>query len=83
MNVAPEPVDVYHPDGTVTSELHLPEARAGHSATILADGRVLIAGGQSTDGELKSAIHVQAHKFSKSAQEKIAKAGGKAEVLGA
>jgi large subunit ribosomal protein L15 len=34
------------------------------------------------DGELKTALHVQAHKFSKSAQEKIAKAGGKAEVLG-
>lgn len=35
------------------------------------------------DGELKSALHVQAHKFSKSAQEKIAKAGGKVEVIGA
>jgi large subunit ribosomal protein L15 len=33
------------------------------------------------DGELKSAITVQAHKFSKSAQEKITKAGGKVEVL--
>src|SRR5205085_10259149 len=33
------------------------------------------------DGELTSAITVQAHKFSKSAQEKIAKAGGKVEVL--
>jgi len=33
------------------------------------------------DGELKSAITVHAHKFSKSAQEKIAKAGGKAEVI--
>lgn len=35
------------------------------------------------DGELKSAISVQAHKFSKSAQDKIAKAGGKAELIGA
>src|SRR3954449_7154530 len=34
------------------------------------------------DGELKSALTVQAHKFSKSAQEKIAKAGGKVEVIG-
>ena len=34
------------------------------------------------DGELKSALTVQAHKFSKSAQEKITKAGGKAEVIG-
>jgi len=33
------------------------------------------------DGELMVAITVQAHKFSKSAQEKITKAGGKVEVL--
>ena len=33
------------------------------------------------EGELKSAINVRAHKFSKSAQEKIAAAGGKAEVI--
>jgi large subunit ribosomal protein L15 len=33
------------------------------------------------DGELKGAITVHAHKFSKTAQEKIAKAGGKAEIL--
>jgi large subunit ribosomal protein L15 len=33
------------------------------------------------DGELTMAITVQAHKFSKSAQEKITKAGGKFEVL--
>jgi large subunit ribosomal protein L15 len=33
------------------------------------------------NGELKAAITVHAHKFSKSAQEKITKAGGKFEVL--
>ncbi len=33
------------------------------------------------DGELTSALTVHAHKFSKSAQEKITKAGGKVEVL--
>ena len=33
------------------------------------------------DGELKSALTVKAHKFSKTAQEKITKAGGKFEVL--
>jgi len=33
------------------------------------------------NGELKSALTVHAHKFSKSAAEKIAKAGGKAEVI--
>ena len=32
-------------------------------------------------GELKAALTVRAHKFSKSAQEKITKAGGKFEVL--
>jgi large subunit ribosomal protein L15 len=33
------------------------------------------------DGELKTAITVQAHKFSKSAEEKITKAGGKCDVI--
>jgi large subunit ribosomal protein L15 len=33
------------------------------------------------DGELKVALTVHAHAFSKSAQEKITKAGGKVEVL--
>src|ERR1035437_9489817 len=33
------------------------------------------------DGDLKVAITVHAHKFSKSAQEKITRAGGKIEVL--
>ena len=33
------------------------------------------------DGELTVALSVSAHKFSKSAQEKITKAGGKFEVL--
>jgi large subunit ribosomal protein L15 len=34
------------------------------------------------DGELTVAVTVHAHKFSRSAEEKIAKAGGKAIVLG-
>ena len=33
------------------------------------------------DGELKVALTVHAHAFSKSAQEKIERAGGKVEVL--
>jgi large subunit ribosomal protein L15 len=33
------------------------------------------------DGELTTALTVSAHKFSRSAQEKIIKAGGKVEVL--
>ena len=32
-------------------------------------------------GELKHAIHVRAHKFSRSAREKIEKAGGSVEVI--
>jgi len=34
------------------------------------------------DGELKSALTVRAHRFSKSAEEKITKAGGKIETIG-
>ncbi len=33
------------------------------------------------DGELSKAVTVQAHKFSKAAEEKITRAGGKCEVL--
>jgi large subunit ribosomal protein L15 len=33
------------------------------------------------NGELKTAVNVTAHRFSKSAREKILKAGGKVEVL--
>src|SRR3954470_22046733 len=34
------------------------------------------------DGDLKKALTIHAHKFSKSAEEKITKAGGKIEVIG-
>ena len=47
------------------------------AGVIRGPGRVKILG----DGELKAAITVQAHKFSKAAQEKITQAGGKVEVL--
>jgi large subunit ribosomal protein L15 len=47
------------------------------AGVISTNKRVKILG----DGDLKSAVTVQAHKFSKSAQEKITKAGGKVEVL--
>ena len=50
-------------------------AKAG---VVSASARVKILG----DGDLKKALTVRAHKFSKSAQEKITKAGGKAEVIG-
>jgi large subunit ribosomal protein L15 len=42
-----------------------------------ASARIKILG----EGELKSAITVKAHKFSKTAEEKITKAGGKIEVI--
>jgi large subunit ribosomal protein L15 len=58
-------------ESTITPEvLH----KAG---VVKAKDRIKILG----DGELKTALTVQAHKFSKSAQEKITKAGGKVEVL--
>jgi len=43
----------------------------------LGDGLKVLGG-----GELKSALHVRAHQFSKSAAEKIANAGGSVEVIG-
>jgi large subunit ribosomal protein L15 len=47
------------------------------AGVIKGEARVKVLG----DGELNTAITVQAHKFSKSAQEKITKAGGKFEVM--
>ena len=57
---------------TITQELLVKSGLAGKNDLIKILG----------DGELKSALHVQAHKFSKSAEEKITKAGGKTELLG-
>ena len=54
-----------------------PELLRNRGVVKRADARIKILG----DGELTTALTVQAHKFSKSAQEKIAKAGGKVEVL--
>ncbi|MGH9572529.1 MAG: 50S ribosomal protein L15 [Candidatus Acidiferrales bacterium] len=54
-----------------------PEALAGRGIVrALRDGLKVLG-----DGELKVALTVRAHAFSKSAQEKIARAGGKAELL--
>jgi large subunit ribosomal protein L15 len=54
-----------------------PEALAGKGLIrAMRDGLKVLG-----DGELKVALTVRAHAFSKSAQEKIARAGGKAEVL--
>jgi large subunit ribosomal protein L15 len=60
-----------------SAELTL-EALAAKGLLKKRDGLVKILG----DGELTAAITVHAHKFSKSAQEKIEKAGGKAVLVG-
>jgi large subunit ribosomal protein L15 len=54
-----------------------PESLAGRGIVRAARDGVKILG----DGELKVALTVRAHAFSKSAQEKIASAGGKVELL--
>ena len=54
------------------------EALAAKGLLKKRDGLVKILG----DGDLTVAVTVHAHKFSKSAQEKIEKAGGKAVLVG-
>jgi large subunit ribosomal protein L15 len=54
-----------------------PETLAGRGIVRAMRDGIKILG----DGELKVALTVHAHAFSKSAQEKIARAGGKVEVL--
>jgi large subunit ribosomal protein L15 len=58
-------------ENNITQELLVKKGFAGKNDLIKILG----------DGELKSGITVHAHRFSKSAQEKITKAGGKAELL--
>ena len=60
-------------EGEVTPERLLKE---GFVKSLLSGIKVL------GDGELTKAIVVKAHRFSKSAAEKIARAGGRAEVIG-
>jgi large subunit ribosomal protein L15 len=59
-------------DGDVT-----PEELAAHGL-VKKGARIKILG----DGELEKALVVKAHKFSKSAREKIEKAGGSCEEIG-
>ena len=54
-----------------------PEVLRKHGVVKSKSARIKVLG----DGELTSALTVQAHKFSKSAQDKIAQAGGKIEVI--
>jgi large subunit ribosomal protein L15 len=54
-----------------------PESLAGRGLIRATRDSIKILG----DGELKVALTVRAHAFSKSAEEKIARAGGKVEVI--
>jgi large subunit ribosomal protein L15 len=54
-----------------------PESLAGRGLIRATRDAIKILG----DGELKVALTVRAHAFSKSAEEKIARAGGKVEVI--
>jgi len=67
-----EGLNIFPAGTTVTPELLI---GAGLIRQVRADIKVL------GDGELKNSLTVRAHKFSKSAQEKITAAGGKAEIL--
>jgi large subunit ribosomal protein L15 len=67
-----EALNVFSAGETVT-----PEQLAGRGIVRVGRNGIKVLG----DGELKVALTVQAHAFSKSAQEKIARAGGKVEVV--
>ena len=58
-------------ENNITFELLIQKGMAGKNDLVKVLG----------DGELKGALTVHAHKFSKSAQEKITKAGGKFTVI--
>jgi large subunit ribosomal protein L15 len=67
-----EALNVFSAGETVT-----PERLAGRGIVRVGRNGIKVLG----DGELKVALTVQAHAFSKSAQEKIARAGGKVKVV--
>lgn len=64
-------------DGKVQGGIINPEVLAKLGAVKKSLGLVKVLG----NGELKSKLDVRAHSFSKSAQEKIEKAGGKAQTI--
>jgi large subunit ribosomal protein L15 len=67
-----EGLNIFPAGTTVTPELLI---GSGLIRQVRAEIKVL------GDGELKNSLTVQAHKFSKSAEEKITRAGGTAEIL--
>ena len=70
-------VNVESLNAFAAGETVTPETLNSHGIVRAVRDRVKVLG----DGELKIALTVRAHAFSKSAQEKIAAAGGKVEVL--
>ncbi len=67
-----EGLNIFPAGTTVTRELLI---GSGLIRQVRAEIKVL------GDGELATSLTVQAHKFSKSAEEKITRAGGKVEIL--
>lgn len=70
-------VNVESLNAFAAGETVTPETLAGHGLVRAMRSGVKILG----DDELKVALTVHAHAFSKSAREKISRAGGKTEVL--
>jgi large subunit ribosomal protein L15 len=70
-------VNVESLNAFAAGETVTPESLKGRGIVRAMRGGVKVLG----DGELKIALTVRAHAFSKSAEEKITRAGGKVEVL--
>ena len=77
--------NIFRKQYTVVNLDRLAELEGEVTPAIMADSG-LVRGGMRVkvlgSGELSKALKVSAHKFSKSAQEKIEAAGGSCEVLG-
>jgi hypothetical protein len=53
--------EIYDPQTRQSSYIARPEReRSGHSATLLADGSVLVTGGRASNGELQSSSEIYA-----------------------
>ncbi|HTW23434.1 MAG TPA: 50S ribosomal protein L15 [Candidatus Baltobacteraceae bacterium] len=70
-------VNVESLNAFAAGEMVTPESLKGHGIVRATRDGIKVLG----DGELKVALTVRAHAFSKSAEEKITRAGGKVEVL--
>jgi hypothetical protein len=49
---------IWHPSGGTGQQGQMARSRDGHSATLLADGRVLVAGGRSPAGDMVDSVEV-------------------------